>query len=809
MAQFWIYLHKPGTAMIITDFKIAIRNITRNKVQSTIGILGLGIGLGSIILLMALIVHENSFDKYIPGFRNVNRIVFGQSIGTAFPLTEEMNKEFPEVKGYFRFFQALNVSVGKIRGEMVFENSFGFADTSIFRILGISLISGQPAVSFDQVTISERTALKYFGNNSPLGTILMVKLNPNEIVSLSVSGVYKDFPPNSTLDPGFIAGIKLSEKMFVNFKTQLGEYGGPITTSLNWDNMVFLSYVVLNENTDKEALASKMQKYTELIGNENNRKLKYTFQPVHEIYLKSSGLTGGDSAVRVGNANEIKYYWAISFLILLISVTNYIFLTRAATADRLKELGTRKVLGASRFILHRQILVESILVTLLSLFPATFVISSGMSFINKTLNRTLSNEVFSYPAMWLFLISAIIITGTVSGLLIGYRISKISPLLLLSGKTTEKSRSRKWDFSFLIFHFSIYIVLVASVLCVTKQIKYSMTNFTGINPRNVFYCNLNSPKLQAGFKTICSELEKMPGVLKVAGSSFIPPFNYFLPITLANPSGEKERFDGLIMGEGMTELLGIELVEGSPFSAYQVPSQPAPMEVLFNESSAKKYNVKSGEIYLGVFHVRGIVKDFNAHSTHSPIQPLVIIQQNPSKIGIVAVKTDGSNDRAVIARLREIYTQVDPGEIFEVNYLTDSIGNFYTSERNQAMIIGAFSLLSTVLSIMGLFGVALISISRKTKEIGLRKVNGASVFGIIFMLNRDFLKWVLISIIVGIPLSVYLMSNWQNRFAYKTELSWWIFGLAGLSAVLVAILTISGQSWRAATRNPVEALRYE
>jgi putative ABC transport system permease protein len=329
----------------MTDFKIALRNITRNKVQSSISILGLGIGLGSLILLMALIVHENSFDKYIPGYRNVYRIILDQSVSTAFPLTEEMNKEFPEVKGYFRFFQALNVSVGKSRVEMVYENRFGFADTSVFRILGIQFISGQPAVSSDQVAISEKTALKYYGKDSPIGTILMVKLNPNEIVNLSVSGVYKDFPPNSTLDPGFIAAIKLSEKMFINFKTQLGEYGDPLTTSLTWDNTAFLSYVQLKENTDKIALVTKMQKYSELIVNKNGRKLKYSLQPVHEIYLKSSGLTGGDYAVRVGNANEIKYYWAISFLILLISVINYIFLTRAATAGRLRELGTRKVLG--------------------------------------------------------------------------------------------------------------------------------------------------------------------------------------------------------------------------------------------------------------------------------------------------------------------------------------------------------------------------------------------------------------------------------------------------------------------------------
>ncbi len=791
--------------MVTTDFKIAVRNIKRSKVHSAISILGLGIGLGSIILLMALIVHENSFDRFIPGYSNVNRIIFGQSYTTPFPLAEEMKKDFPEVKEYFRFYQAYNVAIGRAKNEMAYESNFGFSDTSIYKILGIKLIAGMPANKPSEVAISEKTALKYFGNPVPLGSILYVKLNPNELLSLSVSGVFKEFPPNSTLFPQLIATIKLSEKMFVNYQTQLGQFGGTISTALNWNNASFITYVVIDKNADKKALVSKMEKYKELISDQNAKDQKYRFQPVSEIYLRSVGLNGGNTAVRTGNANELKYYWAISFLILLISVTNYIFLTRAATSDRIRELGTRKVLGASRNTLQKQILIESILVTILSLIPASFVIDSGMTFINNTLNKTLSGNVFSNPLMWMLLVFVVIFTGTISGLFIGYNISKTPSLLLLSGKTSEKSRSKRWDCSFLLFHFSIYIILVVSVLSVTKQIKYSVTSSKGINPKNILVSYLNSPKLVSGFTTICNEMERIPGVIKVAGSSFIPPFSYYLPINLANPQGERMRFDGLIMGEGMTDLLGIEVIDGSPFG----PFQSTRMDILFNESSAKKYNVKAGDTYLGAFNVKGIVRDFHSHSFHTLIQPMVILQQNPEKMQLVAIKTDGTNDKAVKTRLREVFTQIDPDEIFEVNYLTDSITDFYSNEKNQAKIMGAFSLLATVLAVMGLFGIALISIAKKTKEIGLRKVNGASVFEVIYLLNKGFVRWVLLSLIIGIPVSFYLVSDWQNRFAYKTELSWWIFAIAGFSAILVAVLTVSWQSWRAATRNPVEALRYE
>lgn len=789
--------------MIIIDFKIAARNILRNKVQAAISILGLGIGLGSIILLMALIVHENSFDRFIPEYHNVYKVNYGKSLQTPSPLAEAMKMDFPEVKGFFRYNMANNIQVRNLKNEAASNQNFAFADTSIYRIEGVKLIAGTPAVSSSEVAISKKTALKFFGNTIPIGEVLRAKLN-DKFLTLTVSGIFNDFPSNSTLYPDYVVNIKLAEVMFGQFTNSLGQYGKGFSVALGWDLPVFYTYVVLDKNTDKSNLTSKMQKYTELLSRVKSKDLKYSLQPICDIYLKSDGYDETFRFFREGNANELKYYWAISFLILLISITNYIFLARAATSNRLHELGTRKVLGASRNILRKQIVLESILVTILSLIPATMVIDLGMTFINNTMNRTLTNAVFANPIMWPILITVVVFTGTISGILIGFKISRTSPLLLLSGKKSEKNWSHKWDYSFLIFHFSLYIILVVSVISVTKQIKYAEVNLKGINPRNILVCQLNSPGLQASFTTLCSEIEKIPGVLKVAGSSFIPPFDDFLPITLATPEGKRERFDGLIIGEGITEMLGIEIKEGSSFG----PFQTSTVAVLINETCAAKFNAKTGDNFFGV-NVRGIVRDFHAHTFHTMIQPLVILQQNPANMGQLAIKTDMSNDKAVISKLRELYNQIAPDEIFEVKYLTTNINDFYTAEKNEARIMGAFSLLATVLAMMGLFGIALISITRKTKEIGLRKVNGAAISEVIYLLNKDFIKWVFISLLIGIPVASYLMSVWQNRFAYKTDISWWIFAVAGISAILVAVLTVSWLSWRAATRNPVEALRYE
>ena len=801
VALFWLYNHKK-LAMIFCDIKSAIRSLFRNKAASAISIVGLGIGLGCIIVLTALIIHERSFDTFIPGYKNVYRVIMGNSAQVAFPLAEEMAREFPEVDDFFRYYQSGSVQLRNPRNEMVRDRNFGFADTSIFRILGIKFISGEAAASRSEIALSEETAKKYFGEESPLGKIISVKFTDG-FADLTVSGVYESFPANSTLNPFFIADIRLSEKIFMQFQRSLGAYDYDRSHSLNWERPEFLAYVVVSENADPKELSVRMEKYREMINVDNKDELKFSLQPVTEIYFGSAEING-NQFVRQGNAEELKYYEAVSILILIISITNFILLTRASIAEKVHELGTRKVFGASYSEIRRLIIIESALVVLISLIPAVFIIDTGIGFINTTLNKTLTGDVFLTPQLWLFLILLIIFTGAVTGWLIGINYSKKPALKLIAGNSSRRSGTGRWNYSFLVLHFTIYLILVSVVLAVSKQVRYSTTGYKGINPENVIVAPLNSDDLRKSFTTICDEMKKVPGVKNVAGGSFIPPFGNFLPINLAVQGGEKVRFDGLIMGEGMVELLGMEMTDGSAFGPYK---EGLP-EILINESAAARYNVKAGDKLL-VFNVKGVIRDFHAHSLHSQIQPMVILQQDPLKMALIAIRTDGINDNAVIARLRDLFLTIAPDEVFETSFLTDRIEQFYQRERNQLEILTAFSLLAIILSVMGLFGISLITIMRKKKEIGIRKVNGASIPGVLMMLNIDFLRWVLVAVMISIPLSVWFLTDWMERFAYRTALSWWIFAVAAVSAVIIAVITASWQSWRAATRNPVEALRYE
>jgi putative ABC transport system permease protein len=787
--------------MIATNLKIAFRSILRNKVQSIISILGLGIGLGSLFLLVLLIIHENSFNRYIPEGQHLYRVIQGVDCRTPYPLASAVAADNPLVEKYFRYYQADEVEIKDRNNEIIPESCFAFADTSILDCLGIRMMFGSMPHSNFMVVLSESTARRYLGADSQVPASLQVRLG-GQFVTLTVSGVYRDFPSNSTIRPDFIANPDLTQAIFGRGQGVFGTYARGEEDYLNWDNFSFSTYLRLNPSASAADLADGMSKYKEFSKDENRRQWGYSLQNVAGIYLHSNNLEGNQFLLQ-GNAKESGYYTAIAAMILMIALFNYIFLTRAKMMPRLKELGAKKAIGASGHSIGRQIILESCVISLLSLIPATGVVIVGIPFLNDTLGSTLDAGVFSMWSTIPLLLLMTLFTGGISGMVIGFRISRSPVVRLLTGNLSGSAASLRLGNWFLSVHFILFMVLVTGVLFFQKQIKYAMTDFKAINPTNVIVAELNSSELRDRFATIKNEMDRHPGVLTSAGSTFIPPFNNVLPVKLEN-QGEKITFDGLIMGEGMTDLLGMELIEGASFGSFE----NGRTNVIFNESAAREYHLKAGEFFHGFF-VQGIVKDFNVHSLHAPIRPMVIIQQDPAQMSLFAMKTDGMNDEAVAASVKKLFREISPDHRVNVYSLTDQIAGFYEKERHQQQIIGAISMLTVVLSVMGLLGMTLVTVTGRTKEIGVRKINGARSWEILALLNAGVLKWIAFSFVIATPIAWYAMTRWLESFAYKTPLSWWIFALAGLLALTIALLTVSWQSWKAATRNPVESLRYE
>lgn len=785
------------------NFKIALRSIINSKVQSMVSILGLGIGLGSIILISMLYMHENSFDSNIPESNQLYRVLHGTYSSLPFPFGETAKNDIPSIDNFFRYHQSGEFEIRQNGKDIIVENRFACADPAIFNCLGIDLIIGKIAESSNEVTISEKMAQKYFSNGDAMNKTFEARLN-NEFINFTICGIYKDFPSNSSLAPNFISHTDLIGEFLGTRKKLLGEYGSEADAfKTNWERDACITYFKINTVANAIDITEQLQKYSDRFEGETKREKVFSLQAATDVYLQSQEIN--DIYSRRGNANELKYFIAIAFFILVISVVNYIFLTKARMDGRLKEFGVKRAFGANTASIRKQMLFEANIISLLSLLPAIIVVIMGMPFVNDTLGRNLDNQILSvwYTIPILLLIP--LLTGSFSGLVVGIKISRISPILLLNKKSSIFPKRRQWSNSFLSLHFAVFIILIVGVLTLTKQINYALNNFTAINPKNVMICELNTPELSQKFDVIDNYVKQMPGVISTAGSSFIPPFNWTLPIRLANPdNNETIMFDGLIMGKGMTELLNIELIEGDHFGEYT----ENPRKFIFNESAAIMYDLKVGETFNGFF-IQGIVKDFTAHSMHKTINPMVIIQQHPDKMGLFAIKTTGETDDEIKASITELFKEISPDKMPSIFTLQEQINQFYVKEQNQAKLVSAFSMLAIVLTVMGLFGIVLNTVSRKTKEIGIRKVNGAKVSEIIIMLNKDFLKWVAIAYVIACPIAWFTMNSWLENFAYKTTLSWWIFALAGLLALGVALLTVSWQSWRAATRNPVEALRYE
>lgn len=789
--------------MIASNFKVGINNILKNKVHSLISIVGLGIGLGCILLLLLLFIHEKSFDRSIPNHKQLHRVIQGNYCGTSYPLGKAIKDDNPQVTSFFRYYAVFEFELKDQQNEIIKEVSFACSDANIFDCLGISMEIGNPASIKSEVAISEKIAQKYFNEQNPIGQLLKVRLN-DQFIDLTISGVYRNLPSNSTLDPNFIADISLTEELFGSRKKMLGEYGSANNDfKTNWDLHSFNTYLLLNSKANPADLTQYIQKFKDQQQDDKYKAMDFKLQPVADIYLKSDDLSGNLFA-RQGNANELKYYVLIAVLILFIAITNYVFLTKAKTDKRLKELGVKKAFGASQGAILKQIVFESNFISIISLVPAAAIIYFGIPFISITLGHTIDTGIFTLWQTWLAFTGVTLLTGSFSGLFIGITVAKVSPILLLNEKITQTPLINNWSNSFLILHFAIFIVLIIGVLTLKKQVKYALTNFEAIDIENVIICELNSSELSKQFTVIKSQVDKLPGVLHSAGSSFIPPFNWFLPVNLQTEN-ESVQFDGLIMGKGMIDLLGIPFIAGEDFNEFQEGRN----DMIFNESAALEYNLKVGELFNGSFLIKGIVKDFNGHSLHRLISPMVIMQQHPQKMTLFAIKTDGVNDNEITNTIHKLFQSISPDEIVNTYSLKDQIGHFYLHEEQQTKLLSVFSVLAIVLSVMGLFGITLNTISKKTKEIGIRKVNGATVWELMRMLNRDYIIWVTIAFIIASPIAWFAMQKWLETFAYKTEISWWIFALAACMALCIALLTVSWQTFSAARKNPIEALRYE
>jgi putative ABC transport system permease protein len=738
-----------------------------------------------VLLLSVYIKQELSVDQF---HKNKDRIFrLSNKNGSEFgaPVGGYIKNQLPEVEAYTRIKQ--NGGNVTFPGNHQTRINYLLADSAFFTMFSFKLIEGNPhevLKTKDRIVLSESFASKMFGKLNPIGQSLELEKKP-----FIVSGIIEDMPQNTHFEK-FDAVITFD--MLAEF------WNSPELLTSN-NNSSFGHYFLAKEGTNlpsKAPIILEQFKKDYWIYKDGFAK-ELEFEPLTDIYYSSS--TG--PAIRQNSKSSVFMFGGIAILILVIAIINYINLTVAQTGNRSREIAIKKLMGSSKGSLIYQQISESVTLSLLAA-----IIAIGLAFIVEpffdNLMSTKLNLVHQINASFLFISLLIIaLTGFVSGIVPALAANKFNPVEIVKGSFTFKTR-KSYSKILISFQYIVAIVLLVSTLTIARQSDFMQNYDMGFNKENLFWMDNTVEANQ--IEAFRAELKSIPGVEQVSFCSGMPvdggnnqSFNYNgKPVSF-----QEFRGDSLYL-----DIFGMKV--------HQTASAYSKNGIWINQAAVKTMelgeNPTSMKFYANQLPVLGIIEDFNYNSLHEQVGPAIIRQIDAKQAPWnIVVKINGANIVETVRRIKEKQASFTGGLPMESGFIDSTVDQWYTTEVKRSKLIGAFTILSIIISSMGIFAMSLYYIQQKVKEIGVRKVNGAKVSEVVTLLNKDFLVWVLVAFVIATPFAWYAMHKWLENFAYKTSLSWWIFALAGLLALGIALLTVSWQSWKAATRNPVEALRYE
>lgn len=800
--------------MIKNYLKVAWRNIWRNKVFSAINILGLSIGLACCILMFLFIQYELSYDRYNTNAKNIYRLT-SEAEGpngktnlavTPAPWAPLMKKDYAEIKNYTRVLRAEKTDVGEPGKQHFYESDLLYADSTFFDVFSVELEKGNVSKALEQpnsIILTSETAIKYFGDADPIGKTLEVNSFVGR-VSVQVTAVAKKLPPNSHFRFNALVSIQT-----------LGDI------SNFWAYHMFQSYVLLNDNSSVNTLEKKLPEFVnKYIANNPQADGKHDIhlQPLTSIHLHS------DMIGEVGINGDITYIYVfagVALFILLIACFNFINLSTASSLSRAKEVGLRKVVGAERQQLMRQFLSETTLFALISLLLAVGITFLVLPLFNKLSDRELSVDFSSNYILTVVLIALIIVVGLLAGLYPAALLSGFKPVEVLKGKFLKNSRGISFRKLLVTLQFVVSIGLIASTILVSRQLNFLQNKKLGFDKENVVVMSLpkdmDSTKL-ASFKT---SLLNEPSIISAATSSSVPGIN--IPVNQVNDGSKDlskaQSVQMLFIGQDFVPTMKMKLVAGRNLAADH-PTDKTEGFVI-NEEAVNKMGWKDPAAAIGktiqwvtpgavlkAGKVLGVVENFNITPLKTAIQPLVM-HYSIIRSQYLYVRFKQSNATMLTSIIQKKFNEFYPKQSFEYNFLDESLNTMYTSEKRLGTIFGYFSFLAVFIACLGILGLSLFSIQQRIKEIGIRKVLGASVFSITRGLVKEFVKPVIIAGIIATPIAWYMMHKWLEDFAYRINISWWVFITAGVMALLIAMLTIGIQAIKAALANPVKSLRTE
>jgi putative ABC transport system permease protein len=801
--------------------KTAFRSLKKNKGFTIINVFGLALGLCVCMLIIFYVIDELGYDKFNTKadriYRANNEIKFGGNTNSYAvsppPMAQTLMNDFPEVEQTVRFRDRGSFKVRK-GDENVQEQRVLYADPQIFDVFTLPMLHGDPQTALKNpksIVINETTAKKYFNTDDAVGKTLTL----NDTLLYKVTGVIKDIPKQSHFNADFFICM-----------TDL-----PESKEDAWMSNNFNTYVLLKPGTDVNKLTAKLPAMiSKYVGGQlqaavhmsyedlekGGSYFKVTLTPLRDIHLTSNRvaeLSGN------GNIQYIYIFSAIAIFILLIACVNFMNLSTARSSNRAREVGVRKVLGSPRKYLIAQFLSESVIVT----FIATVISVIGAWLLLPLFNQMADKQLAFTATTFAWLVPALLVTALVIGCLAGsypaFFLSAFQPVDVLKGKLSAGFKGGFLRSFLVVFQFSISIFLIIGTLVIYHQLKFIQSKDLGFNREQVMVVN-NMNVLGSQAKVLKEELARLPGVVNTTMTGYIPTGGWRNSTTFFQ-SASKDTKTALStqvwdIDEDYIGTMGMKIAKGRNFSKGSKADSTA---LIINEAAAKRLGFKdpvNKELYysmdnmaknLKVYHIVGVVKDFNFNSLRENITP-VVFSLNESR-GSLGVRINTANTSGLIAQVKAKWHSLAPNQQLDYSFMDEDFENTYRTEQRMGNLFIVFTTMAIVIACLGLFGLAAYAAEQRTKEIGIRKVLGANVSIIVAMLSKDFIKLVIIAIVIASPLAWYVMQKWLQGFAYRDGIQWWVIASAGAGAMVIAFVTISFQSIKAAIANPVKSLKSE
>ena len=808
--------------MLKNYLKVALRNLWKSKGFTAINVIGLAAGLGVCLLIVLYVMDEVSYDRYNTKADRIYRIeaeiyfnntLFDAAISPK-PMALTMKKDYPQVEDMVRMNYSGDILVKK-GNSWIQDHHLAFADSTLFRVFTIPMLTGDPMTALNEpnsIVIDESAARRYFNTTDVIGKTIEME---NKTIC-KITGVIKDMPRQSHFHLSFIRSMRdswhgddnewLSNNWYNYILARPGETREALQTRLD----------ALVENNVGKELLDMLHTSTKDLSRQGNY-FKYHLVPVTDIHLRSHKSYEQEAN---GSITYVYIFSLIAVLILVIACVNFMNLSTARSANRAKEVGIRKVAGSTKGHLIAQFLTESVLLSLFALVLALGIAVVLLPLFNGLSGKELHLATLFSSRLLPMLILLVFLVGCLAGSYPAFYLSSFQPIAVLKGKIASGFRSSWLRSSLVVVQFTISIGLIISTIVIYRQLNYIRTREVGFNREQVLVIHR---AYLAGdpVKTFREEVERMPGVSGASLSGDLPTVGggYNQNAWFKDASMDMKRgvvLTSINVDEHYIPTLGMKMAAGRNFSPVGFASDSA--GIILNEAAVALLGFKDpigARLYRPgdslkssvPFHVIGVVKDFNFSSMHDKVGPLVMNLRDNR--GSMAVRLKPGDPGNIVRQVEAKWQTMAQGVPFDYTFMDSDFNNLYQSEQQTGQVFITFAVFAILIACLGLFGLVTYAAEQRTKEIGIRKVLGARVGGIVLLLSKDFTKLVLIASLIAFPLAWWFMHGWLQGFAYRVGISWWIFVAAGVIAVSIALVTVSFQTIRAAVANPVRSLRSE